>query len=180
MGEIKSSIELAMERSRRFALTEEEREEIKKKELEERASRLFHRYREGSFSLHDLEREMERVDEPQRAQVKAALLGLLIDALTLEGEYERVLSGIEWLKGSPLDAFRKRFHDLALSLSQEKEKVEQEGRKAMMEELKRMGFSGSAIEPNDAQNPETNRLRAALERSYQDQVQKLREALRNL
>jgi hypothetical protein len=180
MGEIKSSVELAMERSRRFSLTEEEREEIKRKEIEEKASRLFHRYREGHLPLHEMEREMEKMDEPYREKVKGALLKLSIDALTLGEDYERLLSGIEWLKGSSLDAIRRRLHELTSSFSEERKKVEQEVKKAMMEELKRMGFSGSAIELHVGENPEADRLWAARERTYQEQVRQIQEMLRNL
>ncbi len=180
MGEIKSSIELAMERTRRFSPTEEEHEAIKRKEIEEKASRLFHRYRDGLLPLHEMEREMERMDEPQRASVKAVLLKTLVDALTLEGDYERILSGVEWLKGASLEAVRKRFRDLASSLSEEKKRVDEEVRKAILQALEKRGISGTAIEPNVEENPETNRLRAALEASYQEQVRRLQEALRDL
>lgn len=180
MGEIKSSIELALERSRRLTLTEEEREEIKRKEIEEKAHRIFHRYLEGSFSLHEMGREVERVDEPYRAKVKAVLLKALIDALTLEGDYEKILSGIEWLKGSSIETVRKRFQDLAASFAEAKKNVEQEAKKAILEDLERFGFTGSAIEPNVDESPEAHGLRAAMMASYQDQVQRLQEALRNL
>jgi len=47
MGEIKSILELAMERTKHFATSEKEKEEMKQEEVLQKATSLFHRYREG-------------------------------------------------------------------------------------------------------------------------------------
>jgi len=47
MGEIKSSLELAMERTKKIAISEKEREEIKRREIDQKVNALSNRYREG-------------------------------------------------------------------------------------------------------------------------------------
>ena len=54
MGEIKSTLELAMERTKRFSVSAKEKDEIKQKEALRKATGLFHRYREGHLSLNDV------------------------------------------------------------------------------------------------------------------------------
>ena len=62
MGEIKSTLELAMERAKRFALSEKEKDEIKQKEVLRKATSLFHRHREGRLSLNGILKEIEGME----------------------------------------------------------------------------------------------------------------------
>ncbi|RPJ11183.1 MAG: hypothetical protein EHM36_01955, partial [Deltaproteobacteria bacterium] len=98
MAEIKSSLELAMERSKRFAISDQERDEIKRREVEQKAASLFHRYIDGHLALHEVLKEIERADEKTRPVMKEILLSQWIDALSLQEEDERLLKGIESLK----------------------------------------------------------------------------------
>ena len=74
MGEIKSTLELAMERTKHFSVSEKERDEIKQKEALRKATGFFHRYREGHLSLNDILKEVERMERKTAATVKEYLL----------------------------------------------------------------------------------------------------------
>jgi len=54
MAEIKSTLELALERTRRISISQEEKEEIKRKETLKKATGIFHRYMEDTLSLNEL------------------------------------------------------------------------------------------------------------------------------
>ena len=69
MGEIKSTLELAMERTKGFAVSEKEKDEMKQKEALRKATGLFHRYREGHLSLNDLLKEVERMERKTATKV---------------------------------------------------------------------------------------------------------------
>ena len=86
MGEIKSTLELALERTRRLAITQEEREEIKRQQLLKKATGFFHRYMEGHIPLHEILREIERMTGQEKSQVKKALLSQWMEALSLESD----------------------------------------------------------------------------------------------
>ena len=73
MGEIKSTLELAMERTRKLAITQEEREEIKRQELLKKATGLSRRYMEGHIPLHEVLREIERMTGQEKGKVKEVL-----------------------------------------------------------------------------------------------------------
>jgi len=45
MAEIKSTLEIALERTKKITISEKEKEEIRQKKLLEKAKGLFHRYR---------------------------------------------------------------------------------------------------------------------------------------
>ena len=99
MAEIKSTLELALERTKRFAVSEQEKDAIKQKEVLQKATSLFHRYREGHLSLNDLLKETERMERKTSMTVKEYLLSQWIEGLSLDDEDERILKGVESLKG---------------------------------------------------------------------------------
>jgi hypothetical protein len=103
MAEIKSSLELAMERTKRMAISQEEREEIKRRGIVQKANSLFHRSMEGHLPLNEILREIERMDEKTRPMVKEILFSQWIDSLSLNGENEKLLGMIESLKGREID-----------------------------------------------------------------------------
>lgn len=180
MAEIKSAVELAMERSKRFAISDQEREEIKRKEIQQKATGLFHRYIEGHLLLHEILKEIERMDEGTQAAVREILLFRCIDALSLGDEDERLLKGIESLKGRSLDDVRERLRHLRREYSEEKEKIEHKVKDQVAGELKRMGIYGSSVEPNITGNQTMKSLLETMDRTYREKVQEVKKTLRAL
>jgi len=109
MAEIKSTLELALERTKKMAISEKEKEEIRQKKLLEKGKGLSHRYREGHAPLSELQKEIERMDEKTSAAVKDFLLSQWIDALSLKDDNERLIKGIEWLKNARIEGSRSDF-----------------------------------------------------------------------
>ncbi|MGZ3613902.1 MAG: hypothetical protein ACXU9X_08400, partial [Thermodesulfobacteriota bacterium] len=109
MGEIKSSVELAMERTKKFALSDQEKEELKRKEVLQKARSLFHRYRDGHLSLNEVLKRIEKMEGKTATTVRQSLLSQWIDALSLDDGHERTFKGMESLKRQSLDEVRKKF-----------------------------------------------------------------------
>jgi DNA-directed RNA polymerase alpha subunit len=180
MAEIKSALELAMERSKRFAISDQERDEIKRREIEQKATGLFHRYIEGHLSLHEILKEIERADEKTRTVIKEILLSQWIDALSLQEEDERLLKGIESLKGRSLDEIREKLHRLSQDLSEKKEDARQKAREEMTGELRRMGIYGGAVEPNTTGSQVMKSLLEPIDLMYREEIRSVKEELKNL
>ena len=147
MAEIKSTLELAMERSKKFTISEREKEEIKQREVLQKATGLFHRYQEGLLTLYEIQREIDRMEEKAAKTVKEALLSRWIDALSLNEENERLFKGIEWLKEREPQELKQKFFRLLSQYQEEKEKVKEEVRIQLTEALRKDGIYGSAVEP---------------------------------
>ena len=180
MAEIKSTLELALERTKKMAISEKEKEEIKQKKLLEKAKALFHRYREGHALLSELRKEIERMDDKTSAAVKDSLLSQWIDALSLKDEDERLIKGIEWLKNGRLEETRERFRHLSSQYREETEKIRQETRTQLVEALKREGIAGSAIEPNVEGDLLWKEAVEKLDHLYGEKLEEIRKRLRNL
>jgi hypothetical protein len=180
MAEIKSTLQLALERTQRFSMTEQERENLKQKEISEKASRLFHRYTGGYVTWNEILKEVERTEEPLRPRIREGLLAQLIGALTLESsmdEGQRVLEGIESLTGQSQHAFRGRFETVGLRYREEVERVKEETGIELLHELKSLGIAGSAVEPHYEGNPLYEGKADALRQRYALELVELKKGL---
>ncbi|HPL62984.1 MAG TPA: hypothetical protein PK587_04370 [Syntrophales bacterium] len=67
MSEIKSTLDLVMERTRSLTMTPEEKEEARKKELTGRIRGLFQKRKNGSISLETMKSELEKLGDRKLA-----------------------------------------------------------------------------------------------------------------
>ena len=180
MAEIKSTLELAMERTKKFEISEKEREEIKRKEILQKVASLFHRYREGHLPLNEILKEIERMEEKAAKMVKEDLLSQWIDALSLIDDDERLLKGIESLMGREIDDAKQKFDSLLSEYQKEKEKVKQELKAALVEILRKEGIDGSAVEPNIEAGDRWEKELLKLNRLYGAKLEEIKKELRHL
>jgi hypothetical protein len=178
MAEIKSTLELAMERTKKFTISEKEKDEIKQKEVLQKATGLFHRYREGHLPLNEILREIEKMGEKAGPMVKKILLSQWIDALSLGEEEERLLRGIEALKGKEIDEVKEKFHHLFSQYQKEKEKIKEEVRVQLTEALRKDNIYGSAVEPKIEGSPLLEKALGNLDHLYEAQLKEIKENLR--
>ena len=178
MGEIKSALELAMEKSKKYLISREEKEKFKQEEILQKASGLFHRYREGHLSLHEIEREIGRMDGKTQERVKEALLSQWIESLSLEGDSERILRGIELIQNRDLNEITVRFESLLSEYGKAIEVARQRKRAGLAEALKKAGIEGDAVEPNLEGDEEWKRLRDSTRHSFEGPLEEIRRSLK--
>ena len=180
MGEIKSTLELAMERTKKVAISEKEKEDIKQREILQKATGLFHRYRESHLSLNEILKEIERMEGRTATTVKEYLLSHWIDALSLDDDDERIFKGIESLKGRSMDEVKQRFHHLLSQYLGEKEKLKEEARVQFTEALRKEGIYGSAVEPNAEGGELWKKEGGKLDEFYGEKLKQIKDQLRFL
>ena len=180
MGEIKSTLELAMERTKKFAISEKEKEEMKQKEVLQKATGFFHRYREGHLSLNEILKQIEKMEKKTAATVKELLLSQWIDALSLEDDDERIFKGIESLKGRSGDEVKQKFYSLLSQYLGEKEKLKEEARVQFTEALRKDGIYGSAVEPKLEGAELWKKEIEKLSHSYKMKLEEIKEQLSGL
>ena len=180
MGEIKSTLELAMERTRKLAITQEEREEIKRQEFLKKATGLSRRYMEGHIPLHEVLREIERMTGQEKGKVKEVLFSQWIEALSLESDHERLFDGIESLRGMKISDEREQFQLLVSEYQMERKKTEQDIEMQAVEELATKSFSGTAVVPRLEGNPKWRERTQALKAFFDKRVEEVKAALEQL
>lgn len=180
MGEIKSAFELAIERSKKFAISDAEREEIKEKELLQRAMGLFHRYKEGHFSVNEMMREIERMDEKTRERVKEVLLSHWVDALSLDEDSERFLDAIGSIKNKDLHEIKVKFQKFLAAYQKEIDRARQRMSLRLAEDLKSKGIYGDAVDPNVEGSETWQTLVYTVNHAHQGKLNEIKEALKKL
>jgi hypothetical protein len=120
------------------------------------------------------------MDEKTGALSKEILLSQWIDALSLNEEDERLLRGIEALKGREMDQVRAKLHDLLSQYQKEKDRAKEEVTVRSTEALRRDGISGSAVEPKLEGSELWKEENEKLEHSYRMKLEGIKEQLRSL
>src|SRR4030042_5962696 len=115
-----------MERSKKMGISEAERKEIKRKEILQKVKGLFHRYMDGHSSLNEILKEIEKMGEGTATLAKEILLSQWIEALSLSEDAERLLNGIESVKGRGPEGVKEKLRDLFSQYRREKEKLKQD------------------------------------------------------
>jgi len=180
MGEIKSTLELALERTRNLSMTPEERQEIKRQEVLKKATGLSHRYMEGHVSLHEVLREIERMTDEEKSKVKKILLSHWMEALSLENDPERLFNGIESLMGMKISEVREKFQLLVSEYQVERKKTEQDLERQAIEQLRSERYSGTAVVPRLEGNPQWRERTQAVNDFFHKRVEEIRVALKQL
>lgn len=178
MGEIKSTLELAMEKTKKFAVSEKEKQALKQKEVLQKATSLFHRHRDGSLSLSEMMKQIERMEEKTATTVRESLLSQWIDALSLDEGGEKTLKGIESMGQRDIDEVKLKFHSLGSRYQEEKEKVREKVKFQLLEVLRNDGIDGSAVEPNLNGNELWKKENEKLDQSYKIRLEEIKEQLR--
>jgi hypothetical protein len=180
MGEIKSALELAMEKSKKYVISDEEREKIREKEILQKTTGLFHRYKEGHLSQNEMMREIEKMDEKLRERVKELLLFQWVDALSLEEDGERAFVVLESIKDRSLNDVREKFQNLRTIYLNEIEEARQKMSLQLAEVLKDEGIGGDAVKPNVEGSEEWKGRIGEVNRSYRENLIEIKDALKRL
>jgi len=178
VAEIKSTLELAMERTKKYSVSEKEKEEIKQKEILQKAQSLSSRYMAGYLPLNEVLREMEKMEEKIGRKIRELLLLQFIDGLSFEGEPDQLIKGIEALRGRSIDEEKQAFFGLLTQYRERKEKIEKEWRDKSLASLKKDGIFGSAVEPCLDENPLRTKEAKETEERFQPEMEKLKERLK--
>jgi hypothetical protein len=150
--EIKSSIELAMEKVARMSkLTPEELAEQQRKELSPLGKALALKFTEGRIDAKELATELGRYREEEATIVRQALLSELKQSLGLDdaGKNDRVFEALEALgHGIGSGGLRVDAGEITAEYQKEKERIESRFAREYEASLQKRGVSGSSLRPN--------------------------------
>lgn len=147
MAEIKSAIELAMERTRDLVVSSKEREAMATKEIEDKVKAVFRRYREEMVDEGDASKELNRINADQ-ALKKAIIVNALVAEFDVHKNNERLLALFHAAGIDLPQAIRKELEKLNKAFREEVEAREMVIRQMIRDNLAESGIAGSGIEPN--------------------------------
>jgi len=147
MAEIKSTLELIMERTKNLTLTQEEKESLHRKEAMGKIKGSVQKYLDGLISAGALEAEMEDLGKnaPDSREMLESELREHIDP---ESENRKIFEALEQILGIETRPLRDRISRFGQEIEAEKENFADRLKRALVDR----NISGSAVIPNPAQN----------------------------
>lgn len=149
MAEIKSTLDLVMERTRGLSLTDKEKKEIKSRELAGKIQALLERYSNDYMALKWLETELNNMGMAGNPKIREAVRLEILERLSPNGDSDKLFEALEGVLGIRPDAYRAVIAGHHKALAKKKE-VFAKKHKARLD---RLNISGSAVLPNLAADP---------------------------
>ena len=175
MAEIKSTLDIIMEKAKKFPVTEEEKKGFKRQELEGKIKGLVQKVLDGVLDSERFQVEVTALQAKDKDLVHRILQEEIVARIELGANNEALLHLLEKTEGPASAAIRK----VLAEFEKKNEKQKESRRKARVEKFKEKGISGSAVLPNLEADPEWIRTRSEVKRQMQEEIrQHLRTALK--
>ena len=145
MGEIKSTLDLVMEKTRHLTLSQEEKDAQTKVEVHKRLKGLVQKYQDNLLRKEQLEKELDILKKTYAMDVDQVLLNLLLSSLEPGRHYKMYLELLNELCGLDVSGLEKIFQDFKGAVKSATERRVNEI-KADLE--KKRFISGTAVVPN--------------------------------
>lgn len=144
MGEIKSTMDIIMERTRNLTMTEEEKRALKEQEMAGKVKGLVQRYMDGMLGLEKLMVEAASSERKDRDMLHRLLRQEAVERMEPAKDNERLLKMLQELAEVNPEPMRQILADYEKRMARERKSHED----AVRERLKKRGIFGSAVVPN--------------------------------
>jgi hypothetical protein len=169
VGEIKSTIDLVLEKTRDLTLSRDDKQKIAQNELEKKIQGLINRYLDQLIPMSRLTEEMEKTAGTEKDLSVRLLKRHLLAHLDLDRDNSSILSALEEVAG---------VDTASLVALQEEYRSEKQGAKKgitekSLERLKAKGVSGSAVVPKLGKDPDWTKFLDGLRKRYQERLESI-------
>lgn len=173
MAEIKSTLDIILEKAKKFSVTEEEKRGFKRQELEGKIKGLVQKTIDGILDSERFQIEVAALQTKEKDPVDLVLKEEVVARLEVEANSEALLKILEYAAGPSSPSVTKVLGDFGKKAEKQKEMR----RKTLLESFKKKGISGSAVLPNLDADQEWVRIRSEMRRQLQKSIREHLEYL---
>jgi hypothetical protein len=174
MGEIKSTLDLVMEKTRGMKMSPEELLEQQRRDLEQRIHGLLQKAQDGLLEANRFRAEYEELKKEQSVSDDAGFINAALDRIGLETDNSvlfDLLKNIAQFDVSRLSTVCDEFRSVLLD-------ARQNAAQGLKSELERTHhLSGSAVIPNPEKNPHWRKERQRLTTQFEQRLQQEKSRL---
>jgi hypothetical protein len=175
MGEIRSTLDIIMEKTKGLTMSEEEKKALKEQEMSGKVKGLIQQYLDGILDMDKLKIEVVNLAEPDEDMVKRMIRRESMPRIGLEKNNEPILALLRETTGIDAEAIRGELKRFENKLEQERIRR----KKGLIKALEVKGISGTAVIPNIKTDPEWDRYVSGLKKGLQDQLSLFIEEMTN-
>jgi hypothetical protein len=143
MAEIKSTLDIIMERTKNLTMTDKEKASFRQNETEGKVKGWIQKYKDGIVGLDTLRSDFEK-ERKEYPEVRQILKSQLLDCLRLTGDNGKILRLLE----DVLEISTNTIKNTIQSLKQEMEILRKERMATVRDDLREKKIYGSAVVPN--------------------------------
>jgi hypothetical protein len=169
MGEIRSTLDIIMEKTKGLTMTDEEKRELKRKEMAGKVKGLIQKFSDGFIDPDVLKMELAALGKGHEDMLRRIIMEEIGGRIKPEGDNEPLLEILESTTGMDTGPIRKFMTDFERKL--EKERAAHE--KGLKKRLKKKGISGSAVIPNLDADPQWRDYLTNLKETFRKEVESL-------
>lgn len=150
MSEIKSTLDLVMEKTRHLSLSENEKEEQSRLELTQKAKGLVSKVMDGKITVDHLRTEVQRLHDTHPENNDRVFIQVICNELELEQDNTPLISLLN-------DLFDLNTHNLTSLFADHQEAIQKISQKKSVQIkqnlLRHHSISGSSVAPNLKKDP---------------------------
>jgi hypothetical protein len=169
MAEIKSAIELAMERTKNLVMSDEEKKEFARKDAEDKLKAVVRRFQEGMIDAAAFARDYNEIDGTD-AYKRGIIVDIVVQEFESTTERERLFSLLELLGERRGPELAEEVRLLRMWFEKELKFREGDIREKILSRLADIGISGSAVRPNLAEWEESQDAAREIGVSIRDRI----------
>ncbi len=143
MAEIKSTLDIIMERTKNLTMTEEEKTSFRRKEAEGKVRGWIQKYQDGSIGLDKLKSGLQK-EQAEYPDALHILKTQLLDCITLTGDNASILRLLHDILGISTESIG----NIVQSFEREMDILRIKRSESLGEELKKRKIYGSSVVPN--------------------------------
>ena len=143
MAEIKSTLDIIMERTKNLTMTDEEKASVRRKEAEGKVKGWIQKYQDGALGLDALKSDFKK-EVTEYPEVRQILKSQLLDCVKLNGDNGRILRLLDDILGISAESIQ----NIIQSSNRKIDTLRLKRIKGLGEQLKKRKIYGSSVVPN--------------------------------
>jgi len=176
MAEIKSAIELAMERTKHLIMEKEEKEVFAAQEVESRLKALLRRYMEDMIDKEKVAEEYALI-KGDESHKKSVVISFFMEQFNFRENDKKLINLFDIAKIDLPHAIRDEIETIQKKFQEEMEKRREVMSERVASRLKTMGIEGDGITPNLEAWSDWEKEVKALEEVFRGQLGKWKDVL---
>ena len=169
MGEIRSTMDIIMEKAKGLTMSEEEKEAFRKKETEGKVRGLFQRFLDGFIDAERLKDEIGSLGEERYAVAREALVRKCMGRMEPGADNTILLDALENAAGLDIAPIRK----IILDYNKELEQQKMDRKQVLQKNLEGLGISGTAVTPNIHADQEWSIHLSEMNKGFQEKLKNI-------
>ena len=169
MGEIRSTMDIIMEKAKGLTMSEEEKEAFRKKETEGKVRGLFQRFLDGFIDAERLKDEIGSLGEERYAIARETLIRECMGRMEPGADNTILLDALENAAGLDIAPIRK----IILDYNQDLEQQKMDRKQVLQKNLEGLGISGTAVTPNIHADQEWSIHLSEMNKGFQEKLKNI-------